>query len=621
MNTHEIILHENRVQANKFAAAMLLCIAAVAVVAISIYVLGFPTEIARNYLVFLLGASAVGFSAWIGTAAYIITRKGEGEFTHHLIIADLLLAGFISSYILRVNINWPMFVLCVLYTIRYSEPKFTVRTGVVTSIAIIVTQFSLIPYGLATGYMNLNFVELDSDQILSVKEGSFGIFKAIVENGHINMGYVYSEAAIELLFPMVVYIAFIFICYHIAKYNLNHIMEQSAYETQINDALRKANSANEAKTTFLNSMSHDIRTPMNAIIGYSELLSKGGYDEATYDSYINNIKISSYQLMDLINNVLETSRIESGKLELDEKPIDVYKFISDIAVMMDSAYKEKNLNVVRDFDLKYRYILVDKSKGNIISNSIKYTPEGGSIYITIKDYESEIPGVIDFVATIQDTGRGMSEDFLPHIFEDFSREETSTQNAVTGTGLGMGIVKKLVTLMNGTIEVESELNKGTKVTLNIPVKVAKESDVVANIISSSDVCSLSGKRVLLAEDNALNAEIIKDILDFEGVIVEHANDGDVCLDMLIDSGEDYYDLILMDFQMPRMNGIDATKRIRALADRKKANIPIIAMTANAFESDRRHALAAGMDGFVSKPIDVDYLKQTINDVLSRKELR
>ena len=623
MNTRDKIFYENRIQANRFAATMLIIISVAAGLAIALYFVGFRSEIVNtNYGSYLMGFALVGFSAWLGTAGVIIAHKGEGDRLHFVIVADLLMAGIISSFLLRINVNWPMFVLCVIYTIRYSDPKFTVHAGVTTTLGIIFTHYMLIPYGIATGYMNLNFIEMASDETLFVKKGSFGIYNAIRENGHIEMSYVYREAAIEILFPLAVYIAFVYICYHIARYNRRRIIEQAFFEDRINAALEDANQANEAKTLFLNRMSHDIRTPMNAVVGYTELLSLTDDPEQS-EKYINNIKISSRQLMNLINNVLEMSRIESGRLVLSEEATDVIQFIDEINVMLEATYNEKNIQVVRNVDIKSRYNYLDKSKCNeiflnIISNSIKYTPVGGRIEITVNDRELDDSENVMFFVQIKDNGKGMSKEFLPHIFENFAREDDANSNAVMGTGLGMCIVKQLVDLMNGTIEVDSELDKGTCVTINIPLRKAREEDVISSENTSVDEVVLSGKRILLAEDNDLNAEIMIDILGIEDAKVERARDGLMCIEMLTVEEAGYYDMILMDFQMPRMDGLEATRKIREMDDDAKSSIPIIAMTANAFESDRQKAMDAGMDGFVSKPIDLDVLKQILAKTINRK---
>lgn len=625
MNTEQKILHENRVQANKFAAFMLFLLSVAAIVAISAYLIGFSSEIeTTNYGNYLEGIGFVGFSCWITTCVCIIIKKGEGKWFPTVIMLNLLMAGILSSFLLRISINWAMFVLCVIYTIRYSEPVFTFISGMLTSVAIVLTQFLLVPYGFATGYLNMNFIELDQDTILHVKKGSYGIYNAIIKEGSIDMGYLYSEVVIEMFFPLLVYIAFVFVCYHIARYNRRRIIEQATSEEKINAALQEARNASEAKTNFLNSMSHDIRTPMNAVIGYTELLDRNWGDEEQRKDYIEKIKISSNQLMNLINNVLEMSRIESGKLVLKEEVIDVNKFIDDIGVMLNSSYSKKKLNIVRDFQLDHIYAKVDKSKCseiilNIISNSIKYTPDGGTINIKVRAYETIDIDIMEFFVEVSDTGIGMSEEFLPHVFDSFARDEKATNNNISGTGLGMGIVKQLVDLMGGTITVKSKLNKGTTVSLAVPIKIADANETMEFSSDEMGVFSFKGKRFLLAEDNLFNAEIVIELLKDEGVTVEHAQDGIECIDMLTNKPDDYYDLILMDFQMPRLDGLEATRKIRELDNMAKASIPIFAMTANAFEGDKMKAFDAGMNGFISKPIDVDDLNKILGDYFKESE--
>lgn len=623
MNTREKILHENKVQANKFAATMLLIITITGLASIFAYYIGFRAEIVNTaYGSYLPFFTVIGLSILVFTIIYIFNVKGVSSWVQYLVVFDLLMLAVFSSFLLRVGVNWSMFVLCVIYTIRYSNPSYTLKTGIVSSLAVLATHFSLIPYGFSTGYLNLNLVELSEDATIHIKKGSYGIYNAIIKDSKIDMSYVYREATIEILFPLIIFIAVVYICYRISKYNLAKIDEQARDEDRITAALNNANTANNAKTQFLSRMSHDIRTPMNAVIGYTELLSQCENPE-DHERYINSIKISSNQLLNLLNNVLEMSRIESGKLELNEEETDLYSYVDEIGILIDAINQEKNISIIRNTDITKRFVFLDKNKCNeiflnIISNSIKYTPAGGTIEVTIQNFESEIPNTTEIEVIIKDNGRGMSKEFLPHIFENFAREDTTNTGKVSGTGLGMSIVKQLVDLMNGDIKIESELGKGTTTTINIPLKIASKKEVVSSTTTHSENFSLQDKRVLLAEDNDFNAEIMIEILKLEGVTVDRAADGIECIEMLKKSTENYYDLILMDFQMPNLDGLEATKRIRVLDDKSKANIPIIAITANAFESDRKLAMEAGMDGFISKPIEIDILRKTMGEILANK---
>lgn len=381
-----------------------------------------------------------------------------------------------------------------------------------------------------------------------------------------------------------------------------------------------AEAANKAKTDFLFNMSHDIRTPMNAIIGYTDLMEKHfGEKERCWD-YLDKIKKSSIVLLSLVNNVLEMARIESGKIVLNEEICKVSDLMEQIRSVYLELLKQKEITFVTDVcvDTKYYYgdmVKLSEIFLNIVSNAYKYTEEGGKISLTVKELPSGKPGSILLQTKIADTGIGMSKEFLPKIFEEFSREHTVTENKIEGTGLGMPIVKKLVEFLGGTIEVESELGRGTTFTVTIPHKVAKEEEIKQDKASVIEPKSFIGKRILLVEDNEFNMEIATEVLSEFGFLVDHAEDGLVCIDMLLKAASDYYDLILMDIQMLNLDGYQATKRIRSMKDKEKAEIPIIAMTANAFEEDKQNAIAAGMNGHLAKPIEIKKLIETLTEIL------
>ncbi len=373
--------------------------------------------------------------------------------------------------------------------------------------------------------------------------------------------------------------------------------------------LEIAEAASKAKTNFLFNMSHDIRTPMNAIIGFTDLLEKHLDDKKAAEGYIDKIKYSNEFLLSLINNVLEMARIESGKETLDESIGNVHEFNDAVSAVFDNQMKEKGLTFNRTADVKHPNVFVDHTKLreillNILSNAVKYTPAGGTITMKTVELPSPKKGFATFQTSVSDTGVGMSEDFIPHIFEEFSREHNSTESRVIGTGLGMPIVKNLVTLMHGTITVESELGKGSTFTITMPHRIADDAvlNPDAEKIMAEEKVRFEGHRILLAEDNDLNAEIATTILEETGLKVDRAEDGVVCISMLEQAEAGYYDLILMDIQMPNLNGYEAAQKIRRLPDKAKADIPIIAMTANAFEEDKRKAFASGMNDHIAKPI-------------------
>ena len=407
----------------------------------------------------------------------------------------------------------------------------------------------------------------------------------------------------------------------------NDVTDQKKKELQANieleDAYNKSQSASKAKTSFLFNMSHDIRTPMNAILGFADLIEKHLDDKDKCKMYLQKLKSSSSFLLSLINNVLDMARIESGQTEIVESVWNVNNFVSDLVSVFESSIKEKNLKFIKFMDIKHENVYCDATRLrqiylNIISNAVKYTPNGGEIKLIIKEIECDKEGYARFQTVVSDTGIGMSKEFLPHIFEEFSREKTTTESRVVGTGLGMPIVKTLVTLMHGTIEVESEQGVGTKFTVTLDHRIARKEEIKVEEeeIKDKDIVSYKGKRILLTEDNELNTEIAVTILEEAGFIVEHAENGQVCVDMIKNAKIGYYDLVLMDIQMPVMDGYKATETIRAI-NNPRCDIPIIAMTANAFDEDKRKAYVIGMDGHIAKPINIPQLLETISKVLKK----
>ena len=338
--------------------------------------------------------------------------------------------------------------------------------------------------------------------------------------------------------------------------------------------------------------------------------------------YIAKIKTSNEFLLALINNVLEVARIESGKERLDESAENIHDFLQSVFVLFDSQMQQKGIEFVKAVQVEHPNVIFDQTRVreillNLLSNALKYTSAGGTVTMTVEEIPSEYSGYVTYRTVIEDTGIGMSEEFLPHIFEDFSREHSSTESRVSGTGLGTAIVKKLVDLMHGKIEVESKLGEGSRFTLTMRHQIADEKDTkqTRKTVKGYRVEDFVGKRILLAEDNELNAEIAIAILEEVGFIIERAEDGVICVNMVEKAESDHYNLILMDIQMPNMDGYKATQVIRSLPDKKKAAIPIIAMTANAFEEDRRNAFKAGMNGHIAKPIHVGELFSLLAEMI------
>lgn len=403
-----------------------------------------------------------------------------------------------------------------------------------------------------------------------------------------------------------------------AKKAANDTQELNA---KLQVAVEKAESANRAKSTFLFNMSHDIRTPMNAIIGYADLASRHSDDPAKLKNYMENIQVCGQNLLMLLNNVLDLARIENDKTEMEYSVSDVDKDFRNCVAMFRNQADSKGQTLTVTTQLLHPYVYVDiphltEVCTNLVSNAVKYTGAGGTIRCDVTQKSGEKEGWCDTVVTVADNGIGISQEFQKHIFEPFERERTSTVSRVEGSGIGMGIVKKLVGLMGGTVAVESKIGVGSKFTVTIPCRIASEDETQAKRETNpSDQKCLRGTRILLTEDNDLNAEIATELLQEEGCTVDRAKDGVECVDMLEKAANGTYQLILMDIQMPVMNGYDAARKIRRLDDPQKANIPIIAMTANAFSEDKQAALDAGMNDHIAKPINMNVLVPTLRKYL------
>jgi len=413
--------------------------------------------------------------------------------------------------------------------------------------------------------------------------------------------------------------------------------KEALYAEKIERAAKRAEEASEAKTRFLFNMSHDIRTPMNAIIGFSDLLEKHLDDKEKVHDHIKKIQLSGSFLLSLINYVLEMARIESGKATLRTEVGDAQELLGALNAVFEPAVEKKRLKYNCTLDVEHRFIICDVTKVreivlNIISNSVKYTPEGGSVTVQIKEIPWEKEGWTAYRILVEDTGIGMGAEYLPHIFEEFTRERTSTESKVVGAGLGLPIVKALIDLMGGTIQVESERGKGSKFEVILPFEIASEEEVKDSkfeVILPFEIASeeevkdsyvkkeeklynrSKEKRILLAEDNELNAEIAITILEENGFKVERAEDGCKCVELFSEKPTGYYSTILMDIQMPNMDGYTASRKIRGMEREDAKAIPIIALTANAFDEDRNKAFAAGMNGHIAKPIDVGRMVRSI----------
>lgn len=414
-------------------------------------------------------------------------------------------------------------------------------------------------------------------------------------------------------------------CHALAKSKVVHIPtgERAVLTTfvdvsdmvMLKNALRRAEEGSRAKSSFLFAMSHDLRTPMNAIIGYAELMEAHWGEKEAATNYLQKLKGASQFLLALIGNVLEIARIESGKETLNEAPWNLMKLEETLDILLDREISRKQLTVNRNVNIRHANVYCDALKireiiMNLLSNAVKYTAEGGKIVLDIEEKPSVQDDFMTLQIRVSDNGIGISKEYIPHIFDAFTRERSSSESGIIGTGLGLHIVKSFVDLMNGDISVESESGKGTCFTVEISCRKVPEEELQQQMEEQPENVSLAGRRLLLAEDNGLNAEIAMTILQDAEAEVELAADGKIAVDMLKDAPVGYYDTVLMDIQMPNMNGYQATGVIRKLPD-ERAKIPIIAITANAYEEDRQAALAAGMDDYVAKPVEISELFRTI----------
>ena len=396
----------------------------------------------------------------------------------------------------------------------------------------------------------------------------------------------------------------------------SEVTNEQLLQAELQDAKNKAEEANKAKSTFLFNMSHDIRTPMNAIIGFNEMARKYIDNKEKLSDCLEKVEVSSHHLLKLINDVLDMARIENGKVSIDVSPVDVTDCAGNIVSMCGEMAKSKNISLELKTDgIKTHMVYADEIHVNqvilnVLSNAVKYTNPGGRVVYTITQIDSDVKNFARYVFSVKDNGIGMSKEYLDTIFEAFSRERNSTHTKVQGTGLGMSIVKKLVDLLDGSIEIISEEGKGTEVIITLPFRIYSEKGVIKQEAEESALADLNGKRILLVEDNQMNREIAAEILEDEGAIIETAEDGDVAVDMVKNAAHGYYDCVLMDIQMPRMNGYEATALIREF-EGEEHHTPIIALSANAFEEDKVKSIEAGLDDHISKPIDLQILLKTL----------
>lgn len=525
--------------------------------------------------------------------------------------------------------------------------KNIINTAIIISLVITAIQIVMLLINIKTHFMfyvddNGEYVTTDYRSIMFYMQfatyitiGAISLFVTLRKNKDINYKNTFVPlvavtaapvffGVFQMIYPDAPYdsIGFSMGCLIIHTFlTLDYereVVNLNELQIELNDALDKAQAASKAKTSFLFNMSHDVRTPLNAILGFTTMAKKHADEPELIKSYLEKIDISGNQLLELINQVLEMSRIEAGKVVLQENKVDLLEHQNIFNTIYSAQAITKSIFfTVESKNIKHNLIICDKDRltqiiNNIISNSIKYTVDGGKINYTITEVECEKDGYAKFEFCIKDTGIGISEEYLPHIFEEFTREQTSTVTKIQGTGLGMSIVKHLVDIMGGDIKIESSVNVGTTVTINLEFKINDCLEETENKEINYNIQSLNGLKILLVEDNEMNREIATELLTEMGVILSTCEDGSIAVEKIKNANPSDFDLILMDIQMPIMNGFEATKAIRKLENNDFANIPIIAMTANAFEEDKKAALDAGMNGHLAKPIDVEQLIKTLS---------
>ena len=442
-------------------------------------------------------------------------------------------------------------------------------------------------------------------------------YVGVLYSGDIVFASLSSNMLIVLLFLLVATIIMIVsVSYYVKK--------EQEQQKQLQIALEKAEVANKAKSNFLFNMSHDIRTPMNAILGLSKIAEKHMDDKERVMDSLQKLNSAGEHLERLINDVLDMARIENGKVELNIQPYHLPTLLESTKVLFAGEMKKKGLDFSVHCHVKDEVIFCDRLhmeqiELNLLSNAMKYTKAGGKVTYTVTQVGEAYNGYAMYEGKVRDTGVGMSEEFVTHVFETFSREKNSTIGQIQGTGLGLAITKSLIEQMDGMISCHSELGIGTEFTFRVRLKVGTENDLPELVKLSESECDFNGKRILLAEDIEINREIAIEILSDYGFIIEIAEDGQIAVEKVNQVASDYYDLILMDIQMPNMNGYEATKIIRGFSDKKKANIPIVAMTANAFEEDRRNALEVGIDNYIAKPIDIEKMIEVLKKELASNQ--
>lgn len=629
------LIHKNESEANLTVAKLVLLLAAIYLFTMVVSMGGvFRSGTFSLTPCFFIGAMILSVCAGI-----CFVRKGNGKWLKYMMLIAIILSVCMINIVIGYK-AWLGFAFPIIISCRYQSTKATFITGAIASFFIICSAFVNAYLAKMTGFVDLNMVAYPEGANLYIKGYPYD---AVIEHGF-NEALVLKRTLKASTFPSMVYISIITASsISVVNFGQRKIietakavagMERNKMEAEKAKILQKqkeelesayalAEAANRAKTTFLNNMSHDIRTPMNAIIGFTTLAQNHIDKQEQVLDYLDKISVSSEYLMSLMNDVLDMSRIESGGVNIEEREIYLPEIFTHLSGIVQPSVNERKLNlVIEEIDVKDEYVYADDLRLNqvllnIVGNAIKFTPEGGNIHIGVVQKPTQEVGIATYEFHIKDTGIGMNKEFCDHIFEPFSREKTATVSGISGTGLGMAIAKNIVDMMAGEISVESKAGVGTEFVVTLSLRTVAELEKVLSDVdlplevtsdSSTDLITnldqFKDKKLLLVEDNIINQEIAVAILSEAGFDVEIAGDGSEAVELIKEKDSGYYELVLMDIQMPFVDGYEATRQIRSIEDLDKSNISIVAMTADVFEEDKQKALQAGMNGYISKPIDI-----------------
>jgi len=588
---------------------------------------------------------------------YIYWRKGKGAMFRYIMVLTMLIAGTINSFVM-LRMMWCFFVLPIIFSISYCKPRFTMFVGIISSIWSYTLGFLLIKFGLhAERYVNLDYIMLSEPTTVDLREGYFGIFAPVMESGNVDIPLILEEYFAQNLTNLLIFLLVTYVSVIVARrysYNIQMrlqsiemstaIMEQKEKELnqqkQIEDihslnkqlkqqqdvftkSLVEMENANKAKTSFINNMSHEIRTPMNAIIGYTAMAAANLDNKDQVQEYVSKISKSSQYLLSLINDVLDLNSIESGKLKLEEKPTHLSEVLNNLRIIIMGAINANELTFeIEPTEVKQDVVYCDGLRLNqiminLVRNAVKFTEAGDKVSVRLVQLASKDQYHATYEFHVMDNGKGMTPDVINHLFDGFAYESSSRLSYERATGLGMVFAKQLIDMMEGNIRIISEPNKGSEVIVSLPFRIAmNQSTSVEKIKNENGQMSCEGMRILLTEDNELNQEIIATQLQSKGFMVDIAVDGLEAVSKIMNSPAGTYNFVLMDVMMPRMNGYEATMNIRAIPDDIKSQIPIIAVSANAFEEDKEAARKAGMNGHIAKPIVPESLVTEILRILN-----